>query len=228
VLAKFGAPAPRPVRATAATGDESSAARLIGTLSQVPAEVSRINWSARAATLGVVALWSAWIWVDVDVRAGDPGSSFLHLVLLPFHEAGHYAIFRWFGNFIMTLGGALGQHLLPIVAGVALLRRGDAFGAALCFWLLGFSTLDMAIYMYDAFDPALRLLDGRTGADSDGHDWQNTFGDLGLLKRARGIGFFFAGLGMAMMAAGLAWAAWILRLQRQRLGDSLFAETEVE
>jgi hypothetical protein len=72
----------------------------------------------------------------------------------------------------------------------------------------------MAVYMYDAYDPRLMLLDGRTGAESDGHDWQNTFGDLRLLRRARGIGLFFGWTGAALMLAAIAWAAWILRLQR--------------
>ncbi len=169
---------------------------------------------ARIATLAVFAAWTLWIWRDADIRAGAAGSTFLHLALLPFHEAGHYLLFRWFGNFVMTLGGTLGQHLLPIVAGMALLKRRDRFGAALCLWLLGFSTLDMAVYMYDAFDPQLVLLGGSTGAESDGHDWQNTFGDLGLLRSARGIGIFFGWVGGAIMLGALAWAGWVLRLQR--------------
>ena len=174
------------------------------------------------ATLVVFTAWTLWIWKDLDVAGGEVGSGFLHLVLLPFHEAGHYAIFRWFGQFIMTLGGTLGQHLMPIVLGVALLvRRNDPFGAALFSWLLGFSTLDMAIYMYDAFDPKLMLLGGKTGQESDGHDWQNIFGDLGLIRRSRGIGLFFGVAGMAMMVAALAWAARVLQLQRERISDSL-------
>jgi hypothetical protein len=176
-------------------------------------EVSKANWIARAATFAVFLLWTLWIWRDSDIRAGESGSHFLHMILLPFHEAGH-VIFRWFGQFIMTLGGTLGQHLMPIVLGGALLiRRRDPFGAAIFFWLLGFSVIDMSVYMYDAFDPKLMLLGGSTGAESDGHDWQNTFGDLGLLRRARGIGLFFGWLGKAMMFAALAWAAWVLRLQ---------------
>jgi hypothetical protein len=186
-----------------------------------PRAPTRAQWQGRIAILAVFAFWTLWIWRDADIRAGAAGSTFLHLVLLPFHEAGHYLLFRWFGAFVMTLGGTLGQHLLPIVAGIALLKRGDRFGAALCLWLLGFSTLDMAVYMYDAFDPQLALLDGRTGAESDGHDWQNLFGDLGLLRRARGIGRFFSALGAATMAAGLAWAAWTLRGQRATARDSL-------
>ena len=32
---------------------------------------------------------------------------------------------------------------------------------------------------------------------------------------------FFGGLGMSMMLAGLAWAARVLWLQRERISDSL-------
>ena len=186
-----------------------------------PSTVSRADWVARCAALAVFSLWTIWIWKSNDIRNGEIGSGFLHMVLLPFHEAGHYAIFRWFGQFIMILGGTLGQHLLPIVAGYALLvQRRDPFGAALCLWLLGFSTIDMAVYMYDAFDPKIMLLGGSTGAESDGHDWQNIFGDLGLLRRARGIGLFFGFVGYVTMIAALAWAARIVWLQRARLSPA--------
>jgi len=198
---------------------------LAATLFHVPERMSRAKWKGRAALLAVIAAWTLWIWRDMGIARGEAGSSFLHLVLLPFHEAGHYAIFRWFGEFIMTLGGTLGQHLMPIVAGAALLvKRRDPFAAALCFWLLGFSVVDMAVYMYDAFDPQIILLGGSTGQESDGHDWQNLFGDTGLLRRARGIGRFFGFVGVVMMAAGLAWAAWMLRLQRARLSDEPLRE----
>ena len=180
----------------------------------------KAGWQGRAGILAAFTMWTLWIWITMDIRNGNAGSGFLHMVLLPFHEAGHYLVFRWFGQFVMTLGGTLGQHLMPIVLGASLLiKRRDAFGAALCFWLLGFSTIDMAVYMYDAFDPKLTLLGGATGQESDHHDWQNTFGDLGLLRRARGIGLFFGALGMAMMLAALAWAARVLWLQRAREND---------
>jgi hypothetical protein len=211
---------PAPAR-LGSTDPGESRGRLADLLLHIPDEVSRSQWIGRIATLGILTLWTAWIWRDTNIRAGMVGSHFLHLVLLPFHEAGHYAIFRWFGRFIMILGGTLGQHLMPIMLGVALLvKQRDPFGAAVFAWLLGFSVIDMAVYMYDAFDPQLVLLGGLTGAESDAHDWQNIFGDLGLLRHARGIGIFFGWLGKATMLAALAWAAWILRLQRARLSDS--------
>ena len=198
-------------------------------LLHVPDQVDRLNWYGRMGTLAVFLLWTFFIWRDMDIAGGNAGSGFLHLILTPFHEAGHYLIFRWFGQFIMILGGTMGQHLFAIVLGVALLwKRRDPFGAAIFLWVLGFSVSDMGVYMYDAFDPQLMLLDGRTGADSDGHDWQNIFGDLGLLKRARGIGIFFGGFGKVVMLAGLAWGAWMLWLQKARLSDSPSAETDLE
>lgn len=193
-------------------------------LLHVPEEVDRAFWTGRLITLGLFVAWTVWILRAADVPAGEAGSHFLWAVLTPFHEAGHYLIFRWFGTFIMILGGTLGQMLMPVVLAVALLRRGDPFGAALFCWLLGYSLIMTGVYMYDAFDPRLMLLDGRTGADSDGHDWQNIFGDLGLIKRARGIGQFTGALGRMVMLASLAWAAAIVWLQRARLSDNPFAE----
>jgi hypothetical protein len=223
VLAKYGAAVPRP----APVASEDQPGRLTSLLLHVPAQVDRTDWQARAGLLAVMVAWTLWIFSGISIARGEGGSTFLHSVLLPFHEAGHYFIFRWFGQFIMTLGGALGQLGMPIVAGYALLvQRRDPFGAALCFWLLGFSTVDTAIYMYDAYDPKLMLLGGKTGQESDGHDWQNLFGDMGLLKHARGIGMFTGLLGMAMMVAGLAWAMLVLRLQRTRVGDAPVAEED--
>ena len=208
---------------------DSLVARARALLFHVPPQVSRLNWQGRIIVLAVFGLWTLWIFRDINIPEGNPGSNFLHMVLLPFHEAGHYAIFRWFGEFFMILGGTLGQHLMPIVLGGALLiKRRDPFGAAMFFWLLGFSFADMGVYMYDAFDPKLMLLGGSTGAESDGHDWQNIFGDLGLLKRARGIGVFFGGMGRMMMLLGLIWGACMLWLQKARLSDAVYAEMDQE
>ena len=222
ILAKYGIASPPRAAPAGTSADEEEGGspwqRVKALALHVPDKVASHAWGGRATLLAVFAAWTLWIWSDMDVARGEAGSQFLHMILLPFHEAGHYAIFRWFGDFIMTLGGTLGQHLMPIVFGVALLwKHRDPFGAAMCLWLLGFSTIDMAVYMYDAFDPKLMLLGGMTGAESDGHDWQNLFGDMGLLRRARGIGRFFGVVGMLVMLAALAWAAYVLKLQRARL-----------
>ncbi|UWN50765.1 hypothetical protein ASALC70_02988 [Alcanivorax sp. ALC70] len=69
--------------------------------------------------------------------------SVLHNVNLPFHEAGH-VVFGVFGRFIGSLGGTLGQLLIPVICGIALLRRPDTFGAAVCLWWFGQNFLDIA------------------------------------------------------------------------------------
>jgi len=194
----------------------------------VPPAVDRMYWALRALALALVSLWTIWILKSVDIAAGEAGSFFLWAVLTPFHEAGH-VLLMWAPQFLTILGGTLGQWLMPAgLAAVLLIRRRDPFGAALFTWLLGNSLIMTAVYMFDAFDPKIMLLGGSTGAESDGHDWQNMFGDLGLLPRAQGIGRFFDWLGRAVMLVALAWAALIVWMQRSRMSDNPFAEGGVD
>ncbi len=226
ILAKYGAVLPsRSQRRRLEEEDEDRERfRLSDWIFPVPVKVAKADWMGRCGMLAVLVLWNMMIWLDYQLSAGESGSAFLHLVLTPFHEAGH-VIFRAFGNFMHILGGTLGQHLLAIVLGGALLiKRRDAFGAAVFFWLFGYSLIDMAIYMYDAFDPQLTLIGGGTGKESDGHDWQNMFGDLGLIHQSRGIARFFQYLGMVVMALGLCWAGAMLWLQKSRLADDVLDE----
>ncbi|MFI3185789.1 MAG: zinc ribbon domain-containing protein, partial [Methylococcaceae bacterium] len=58
-------------------------------------------------------IWS-WLLMSPSIESNAVGNSFLHLVNLPFHEAGHI-IFRPFGAFITSLGGTLGQLLMPTI-----------------------------------------------------------------------------------------------------------------
>ena len=228
ILAKVGAlgAASRHDRRAAIKVDEVPArgSGILQLVLHVPPAIDRMNWLLRALGLALASLWTVWIFKDVDVAAGQAGSYFLWAVLTPFHEAGH-VLLLWAPQFVTILGGTLGQHLMPgLLAGVLLMRRRDPFGAALFIWLLGYSIIMMAVYMFDAFDPRIMLLDGRTGAHSDGHDWQNMFGDLGLLPRARGIGIFCGRLGQLIMIASLAWAAAMVWMQHAFVSELPFAE----
>jgi len=94
--------------------------------------------------------------------------SFMHLINLPFHEAGHI-IFSPFGRFIMFLGGTLGQLLIPLICTVALLLSyGQNFGAAMSLWWFAQNFLDVAPYINDARALNLILLGGVTGKETDG------------------------------------------------------------
>jgi hypothetical protein len=124
----------------------------------------------------------------------------------------------------MFLGGTLGQLLLPVVIIAAFLwKNRDPFGAAVGLWLLGVSLLDVAPYMYDALEPQLVLLSGSTG-EAGGHDWICLFESMGLRPRAQFIGAATHKLGALVLLLALGWAAWLLVLQRRRIGGEVLHE----
>jgi hypothetical protein len=157
--------------------------------------------------------------IAMDYRTGEMGASFIHRPLLIFHEAGH-VVFRPFGEWVMFLGGTLGQLIMPAILGGALLiKNRDAFGASIGLWLFGVSLLDIAPYMYNALHPQLMLLSGTT-AEAGGHDWIYLFSSMGVLPKAQAIGGFFHKLGAMTALLALAWGGWVLRLQhaQQHIG----------
>jgi hypothetical protein len=140
--------------------------------------------------------------------------SFMHLINLPFHEAGH-VIFSFFGDFIRVLGGTLCQVLVPLVCMVEFLRRKDVFAAACALWWVGQSFVDVAPYIYDARAGELMLLGGVTGRDApDYHDWHNILDRLGLLSRDHSIAYASKTFGVLLILASFAWCAWYLLRHR--------------
>jgi hypothetical protein len=115
-------------------------------------------------------------------------ASFLHLIDLVFHEAGH-VVFSPFGRFMTVLGGSLLQLLVPLICAGALLQREDRFGAAVCVWWAGQSLVDLGPYIADARALQLVLLGGYTGAEVEGHDWEAILQTLGWLHRDRQLGY---------------------------------------
>ncbi len=133
------------------------------------------------------------------------GETFLHLVNLPFHEAGHL-FFSPFGRFLQVAGGTITQLLVPAVVATSFLIRRDRFGAAVALWWLGESMADVAPYADDASAGQLPLLGGVTGSEvEDYHDWEVMLTKLGLLSWDHAIGRFFFVAGGIVMAAALAW-----------------------
>lgn len=225
VLAKFAA---MPARAERAEESVEEAARtsLAGWLFHVPDEVAKANWYGRIAALVLFALYTIKIFHDTDIKYGDLGGVFLSKAILPWHEAGHL-ILRPFGEFMTIFGGTLFQIMFPVILGGALLvKRRDPFGAALAFWLLGYSVIYTGWYMHDAGDPQAMMVSGKSSAETDGHDWVNLFSYMGgwWLQHAVGVGIFVARVGQAMMVTGLAWGGYMAWLQKERLSDSPFAE----
>lgn len=149
----------------------------------IPAPANALFYYARIAILLLIIGYS-WRLIPVSLASNTAGNSFLHLINLPFHEAGHI-IFRPFGAFITSLGGSLGQLLMPLVCLFVLrFKSRDAFGAAVCLWWFGENFLDMAPYIDDARSLSLPLIGGNTGYRSPYgfHDWEYILTESGLIR----------------------------------------------
>lgn len=162
---------------------------------------------ARVALVGLLVVWTAkFAFADADGVMG----SFLHVVNLVFHEAGH-VLFSPFGTFLTVLGGSLMQVLVPVVCAVALARQAhDRFGAAVAAWWAGQNFVDLAPYISDARALRLPLLGGATGAEVEGHDWEAILSALGWLRHDHSLAAAAHGLGVAMMVGAIGYAAWTL------------------
>ena len=189
-------------------------------LTYVDAHTDNIAFWGRAATYVVFFIWG-WYFIWLDFRGAEIGESFMHRVNLVFHEAGHI-IFMAFGNFIMVLGGTLGQLIMPlIVMGALIIKNRDNFGGSIGLWWFGQSLMDCAPYINDARDLQLMLLGGGTGADRPGvHDWENILTALGLLQHERKIAWMADTLGSLTVMLALAWGGYILYLQYRNIQKS--------
>jgi hypothetical protein len=165
----------------------------------------------RAGRLALVLLLSWWTlqFLAHPMRQAVIGASFLHLISIPFHEAGHI-LFAPFGDLMTSLGGSLAQILVPVVCCVAFLTTSPSpFGAAVTAWWAGENMLDVAIYINDARALKLILLGGHTGAEVEGHDWEHILQLTGLLRQDHRIAWTVHIAGALIMIAALAWGFMI-------------------
>ncbi|MBI5552914.1 MAG: zinc ribbon domain-containing protein [Desulfobacterales bacterium] len=183
----------------------------------VPTDPNPILITGKVMLLALLAAWGV-TFIFASIQSNRVGESFMHLVNLPFHEAGHI-IFSFMGRFMQVLGGTLGQLLMPAVClGVLLLRTRDAFGAAVAQWWLGESFMDIAPYINDARALDLVLLGGVTGKEvEDYHDWEYLLRTLGMLHMDHALAYLAHGTGIVLMVSALLWAAASLRLEYHTL-----------
>ncbi|MCW5796983.1 MAG: hypothetical protein KIT40_00665 [Nitrospira sp.] len=161
--------------------------------------------------------WWGWRFITIPLETNYAGESFLHLINLPFHEAGHL-VFMPFGRFMMILGGSLGQILMPLVClGTFLLKTRDPFGGSVALWWTAENFMDVAPYINDARAMDLILLGGFTGKEVDAHDWNNLLTMLGWLQYDHGLAKLAYGIGTVLMLVSLLWGAALLRRQYGRL-----------
>lgn len=183
----------------------------------LPAEekINRFRFIGRLMLYLFFLLWGMRL---MALPMNDLSHSFMHLVNLPFHEAGHI-IFAVFGDFMRVLGGTLMQHLIPFIVMCTLLfKNHDAFGASLGLWWLGQSLMDAAPYIDDARAGQLMLLGGVTGKEAPGyHDWENILDRLGWLKYDHFLARLSYSFGVLLMIISFVWAGYVLYRQYGRL-----------
>ena len=172
----------------------------------------------------MLALLAWWTFRFVTHPLDGPyiNGSFLHLINLPFHEAGHI-LFSPFGRFMTILGGSLLQVLVPVVCAVSFGRRRDWFAVLACTWWAGQNLVDLAPYIADARALQLVLLGGSTGADVEGHDWEAILQTLGWLHLDRRFGRAAHFLGSGIMIGSIAAAASITYLWPRETCDVMQA-----
>jgi hypothetical protein len=157
----------------------------------------------------VLAIWGLRL-ASQPIVSNAVGESFLHLINLPFHEAGHI-FFTPFGRFIQILGGTLGQLIIPaIVTGTFIYQR-QPYSAAIGMWWLGESFMDIAPYIDDARAGQLMLLGGVTGSEvEDYHDWEGILSRLGMMQYDHALARVAFTMGFLIMLTALCWGGYIL------------------
>jgi len=149
------------------------------------------------------------------IESNYAADSFMHLVNLPFHEAGHI-FFRPFGSFMTSLGGTIGQFTMPLACCVVLLiKTRDPFGASASLWWFGQNFFDIAPYIDDARSLNLPLLGGNFGHSSPYgfHDWEYLLTESGLLRFDHLIAKSAVAMGIITFTLSFAWGGILLYKQ---------------
>ena len=181
---------------------------------------------ARLALAGVLT-WLAWV-AFRDELGYIPLLSDIDLAI---HEFGHMLFMpfgiQFLGSTMMILGGSLTQVAFPLVFFGYFMRkqadgrRRDLFAAMVCLWWSGINLLSVAIYCADSRAGQLMLLDGSTGQESDGHDWNNLLTRWGLLEHDTAIARWMRAIAWLVCVASLVVAFWSeLQLPREQPGEA--------
>lgn len=192
--------------------------RILNYMFHTKDEIEIVYFIGRFALFIFLFIWSLKF-LQCSIESNYVNKSFMHLVNLPFHEAGHI-FFRPLGRVLHSLGGSLGQVIMPLVCTLVLLiKTRDTFGTSIGFWWTGESILDMAPYINDARSMSLQLLGGNTGASAPYgfHDWNFVFSELDLLKYDHLIANIAEMTGKLFMILAMLWGLTLLIKQFRRL-----------
>jgi hypothetical protein len=157
-----------------------------------------LAWGAFRDELGYIPLLS-----DIDLAIHEFG----HMLFMPFG-------IQFLGSTMMILGGSLTQVVFPLLFVGYFLRkredgrRLDVFAAMVCLWWSAINLLDVSIYCADSRAGELMLLDGLTGKESDGHDWNNLLTRWGLLEHDTVIARYMRAIAWLVCVASIVVAVW--------------------
>ena len=160
--------------------------------------LAMLTWSAFRNEYGYIPLLS-----DIDLAIHEFG----HMLFMPFG-------IQFLGNTMMILSGSLTQVAFPLVFVGYFMRRQpdgrrrDLFAAMVCLWWSGINLLSVAIYCADSRAGQLMLIDGSTGQESDGHDWNNLLTRWGLLEHDTVIARYMRAIAWLVCAASIVVAVW--------------------
>ena len=191
--------------------DSNSIVTIGSLLFNVEQSINPIFFIGRLSIYIFLLIWS-WFFLNSSIESNYVGESFMHLINLPFHEAGHI-IFKPFGSFITSLGGTLGQLLMPLICMcVLLIKTRDPFGASVAFWWFGENFLDIAPYINDARAGQLPLLGGNFGHSSPYgfHDWEFILTESGFLQYDHLLAKTAFTIGALIILLSLIWGGFLM------------------
>ncbi|NIB42697.1 hypothetical protein HBA55_24030 [Pseudomaricurvus alkylphenolicus] len=181
----------------------------------VPDKVDPLSFWGRAFLFGVFFIWG-WSFILGGISWVSIGGSFLHNVILPFHEFGH-VLFSPFGRFMSILGGSLFQVIMPLGLMLAFsIKQRDNFAASIMLWWSGQSFIDVSPYIADAPYRAIPLI---RGLGESAHDWGNLLTMTNSLDSAWTYAQISFGIGTLLILCSYGWGAWLLYQQKQRMSD---------
>jgi hypothetical protein len=204
------------LRETPCIIEDSLVARLKDLIFTVEEKTNPFYFGGRVILFLGIFIWG-WIFIFKPIASNYAGESFLHLINLPFHEAGHI-FFSFFGRFLHVLGGSLLQVIIPAVCLVAFLMRREPFSSSIGLWWMGQSFIDMAPYINDARAGQLMLIGGVTGQEApDFHDWNVLLSMTGLLNYDGVIAHLAKYFGVVLILLALLWGGYSLWIQYKNL-----------
>jgi hypothetical protein len=189
-----------PTDATSPSIDSADSPRTLQSYARLALAVllALLAWSAFRNEYGYIPLLS-----DIDLAIHEFG----HMLFMPFG-------IQFLGNTMMILGGSLTQVAFPLIFFGYFFRkqddgrRRDLFAAMVCLWWSGINLLGVAIYCADSRAGQLMLIDGSTGQESDGHDWNNLLSRWGLLQHDTGIARGMRAIAWLVCVGSIIIAVW--------------------